>query len=162
MTDCTWQYTRSRSPPQDHRPAHAAATPTALRLPPPRADGYKGKAGGPRKGSSPGAASRVTPERRTGRAAQRCLSWWVLPQESISSTLRLPDGAASNTDEWVPPWSAFDTVSPERGIFRPPPRSHLGETHANVACQCVGSATRCGHQLRVKPKVHEDGLRYNA
>ena len=28
-------------------------------------------------------------------------------------------------------------VSPERGIFRPPPRSHLGETHANVACQCV-------------------------
>ena len=52
-------------------------------------------------------------------------------------------------------------VSPERGIFRPPPRSHLGETHANVACQCVGSATRCGHQLRVKPKVHEDGLRYN-
>ena len=53
-------------------------------------------------------------------------------------------------------------VSPERGIFRPPPRSHLGETHANVACQCVGSATRCGHQLRVKPKVHEDGLRYNA
>ena len=54
------------------------------------------------------------------------------------------------------------TVSPERGIFRPPPRSHLGGTHANVACQCVGSATRCGHQLRVKPEVHEDGLRYNA
>ena len=53
-------------------------------------------------------------------------------------------------------------VSPERGIFRPPPRSHLGETHANVACQYVGSATRCGHQLRVNPKVHEDGLRYNA
>ena len=53
-------------------------------------------------------------------------------------------------------------VSPERGIFRPPPRSHLGETHANVARQCVGSATRCGHQLRVKPKVHEDGLRYSA
>ena len=53
-------------------------------------------------------------------------------------------------------------VSPERGIFPPPPRSHVGETHANVACQCVGSSTRCGHQLRVKPKVHEDGLRYNA
>ena len=50
-------------------------------------------------------------------------------------------------------------VSPERGIFRPPPRSHLGETHANVACQCVRSATPCGHQLRVKPKVHEGGLR---
>ena len=56
----------------------------------------------------------------------------------------------------------LQTVSPERGIFLPPPRSHLGETHANVACHCVGSATRCGHQLRVKPKVHEDGLRYNA
>ena len=26
-------------------------------------------------------------------------------------------------------------MSPERGIFRPPPRSHLGETHANVARQ---------------------------
>ena len=24
-------------------------------------------------------------------------------------------------------------MSPERGIFRPPPLSHLGETHANVA-----------------------------
>ena len=58
--------------------------------------------------------------------------------------------------------STADAVSPERGIFRPPPRSHLGKTQANVACQCVGSATRCGHQLRVKPKVHEDGLRYNA
>ena len=56
----------------------------------------------------------------------------------------------------------FKAVSPERGIFRPPPRSHLRETHANVACQCVGSETRCGHQLRVKPTVHEDGLRYNA
>ena len=58
--------------------------------------------------------------------------------------------------------TALLAVSPERGIFRPPPRSHLGETHAKVACKCVGSATRCGHQLRVKPKVHEDGLRYNA
>ena len=56
----------------------------------------------------------------------------------------------------------MEAVSPERGIFRPPPRSHLRETHANVACQCVGSATRCGHQLRVKLKVHEGGLRYNA
>ena len=62
----------------------------------------------------------------------------------------------------LPEQLLLTTVSPERGIFRPPPRSHLGETHAKVACQCVGSATRCGHQLRVKPKVHEDGLRYNA
>ena len=51
--------------------------------------------------------------------------------------------------------------SPERWIFRPPPRSHLGETHAKVACQCVRFATRCAHQLCVKPKVLEDGLLYN-
>ena len=65
-------------------------------------------------------------------------------------------------DPRVPRLTEITAVPPERGIFRPPPRSHLGETHANVAFQCVGSATRCGHQLRVKPKVHEDGLRYNA
>ena len=50
-------------------------------------------------------------------------------------------------------------VTPERGISRPPPRSHLGETYANVACRCVGCATRCFYQLRVKPKMHEDELR---
>ena len=55
VTDCTRQYTQSRSPPPAYRPARAAATPTTLRLPPPRANGYKGKAGEPRKGSSPGA-----------------------------------------------------------------------------------------------------------
>ena len=32
-----------------------------------------------RPGSSPGAASRVTPERHTGRTARRCLSRWALP-----------------------------------------------------------------------------------
>ena len=89
VTDCTPQYTQSRSPPLACRPARAAAPPTTLRLPPPPADGYKGKAGEPKKASSPGAASRVTPERRTGRAARRCLSWWAVPQEGISSTLRL-------------------------------------------------------------------------
>ena len=52
--------------------------------------GIKGKAGEPTKGSSPGVASRVTPERRTGRTARRCLSWWVIPQEGISSTHQLP------------------------------------------------------------------------
>ena len=40
--------------------------------------------------NSPGAANRVTPERRTGWTARRCLSWWVLPQEGISSTHRFP------------------------------------------------------------------------
>ena len=110
VTGCTRQYTQSRSPPPAYRPARAAATPTTLCLPPPCADRYKGKAGEPRKGSSPGAASRVTPERRgrTGRTTRRCLSWWVLPQEGISSTLRLPGGAGPSTDEWVLPWSAFD------------------------------------------------------
>ena len=47
--------------------------------------------------------SRVTPERCTGRAARRCLSWWVLPQEGISSTLRLPGGAGPSTGELVAP-----------------------------------------------------------
>ena len=45
VTDCTPQYTQSRSPPPAYRPARAAATPTTFRLPAPRADGYKGKAG---------------------------------------------------------------------------------------------------------------------
>ena len=84
MTDCSRQYTQSRSPPPAYRPARAAASPTTLRLPPPRADRYKGKAGEPRKCSSPGAARWVTAERRTGRTDRRCLSWWVLPQEGIS------------------------------------------------------------------------------
>ena len=110
VTDCTRQYTRSRSPPPAYRPARAAATPTALRLPPPRADGYKEKAGEPRKGSSPGAASQVTPERRTGRAAQRCLSWWVLPQEGISNTLRLPGRAGPSTGEWALPWPVLGAI----------------------------------------------------
>ena len=104
VTDCARQHTQSRSPPPAYRPARAAATPTTLCLPPPRADGYKGKAEEPRKSSWPGAASRVTLERRTGRAARRCLSWWVLPKEGVSGTLRLPGGAGPSTGEWALPW----------------------------------------------------------
>ena len=48
------------------------------------------------------------------------------------------------------------------GFFGPHHVPIWEKHNANVACQCVGSATHCGHQLRVKPKVHEDGLRYNA
>ena len=101
--------------PTDHRAARGA-TPT-LR------ERYIRRVGTSRRGSLVGATIRVTPERRSRRAAWRCLSWWVPPIGGYlpprprhtwwSRTERRPMGSppwSTLGGSWHPAWGAPDCV----------------------------------------------------